>query len=635
MGIKRHYDIPNLVRELAENRISPLEIIREALSNSKDHQADHVWIKSSKNNRNEVSVMLLDDGEGMDTEQLQAFWGVGSSKKRTAAIGYKGHGTKLYFDCRRLSVATRSSATSEWMLSHLDHPLEASVDEIPFEPLPEDHDLHRELAVAGALDGCGTAIWIERLGSEDRSELLSRSKIESFCDWFTVVGDIRSGLFDRRVDFHRCIQGEHAELSGLALHDSPLRPIEVLLQINGERAYLPMGRGPKSSDKKFLEAWKDDLEEFSSQPGVLAFGHRFANVHEPKRQATRVRDDLSSLRLTGPENWANSAGVSIVARVEGHRRQRETYLEASWQGKSGIYNFQQRFGLWLCRDFIPVTQRNDLLRQALDNATTRSLKFELNSLRNWQVFVNLQLFKPTANRNDIANQATKETEVIDALSTILQDALADKPFRDWVERLQAAALERNKNREISQIQKRLESIQEWISKDNNGIELADVNALPRLDPDFSLRLRVPQSEQELFYIYGLLSGRHQMPVHIVEYDATHGIDAIGILREPSLLNTARAQVRVELKHEVRAGYPIHHFFDAIDIIICWSVDRIGDIYEETSATQGSLRRRKTPTLVSGLDTHEIEYEKDGSARIIPVLQLSSLFGKPRTRKRRS
>lgn len=45
----------------------------------------------------------------MNERQLAAFWGVGASEKPAAqqSIGYKGHGTKLYFDCRRLSVATR------------------------------------------------------------------------------------------------------------------------------------------------------------------------------------------------------------------------------------------------------------------------------------------------------------------------------------------------------------------------------------------------------------------------------------------------------------------------------------------------------------------------------------------------
>src|SRR5262249_12311196 len=105
MAIKRKFHIENLVRELAENRVNPLEIIREALSNAKDHKATRVWVRTTKDQRNEVSVIIIDDGEGMDEHRLAAFWGVGASiKSQQGVIGYKGHGTKLYFDCRRLSV---------------------------------------------------------------------------------------------------------------------------------------------------------------------------------------------------------------------------------------------------------------------------------------------------------------------------------------------------------------------------------------------------------------------------------------------------------------------------------------------------------------------------------------------------
>lgn len=626
--IRRDYDIPNLVRELAENRISSLEIVREALSNSKDHSASRVWIRCAKDNRNHVDVLIIDDGEGMDEERLSAFWGVGSTAKSGVAIGYKGHGTKLFFDCRRLSVATSLDGES-WSLSWLDHPLEAADPEIAREPLPSSHRIYAELTRAGLQDGRGTVILLEQIGAEDRAELLTRQKVESYCDWFTVMGDVRSGLFDRRAEFHRVVVDDD-DSDGLARHEVPLRALEVRLAVNGEREYRPLGRGTRKADVRFLEPWREDLDEFAAaQPGLVGFGHRFADVHEPKGSAARVRDDRSSLRLTGPEDWMTTSGIGIVARVEGHRRQRETYLEASWQGKSGLYKFNERFGLWLCRDFIPVAQRNDLLQQALEQSSSRGLRFELSSLRNWQVFVNLQMFKPTANRNDIANQAGRSGEIVSALVDILKRAMAERPFRDWVTRLQSAALERSKNREIKQIQRRLEGVREWTSGDDDGVEIADVDVdvLPRLDPEFSLRLRTPRSEQELFYVYGLLSGRHEMPIHIVEYDASHGIDAIGILREPKLLPDVGPQVRVELKYEVRAGHPIHHFFDAIDVIVCWSVERVGDIYEETSAAQGRLQRRKDKVLASGLDTHEIVYEQEGgAARTIPILQLSTLFG---------
>jgi hypothetical protein len=162
----------------------------------------------------------------------------------------------------------------------------------------------------------------------------------------------------------------------------------------------------------------------------------------------------------------------------------------------------------------------------------------------------------------------------------------------------------------------------------------EVKGLTAFGDDYSLLLKAPRSEQELFYVYGLLSGRFEMPIHIIEYDATEGVDAIGKLREPRLLGEKKPHVRVEFKLEVSANNPIHHFFDAIDVILCWSVGRGGDIYEESSAGIGRLQKRAKSVLTPPLDTHEIVYSANGGDRVIPILELSSLFQTPGSRKKR-
>jgi Histidine kinase-, DNA gyrase B-, and HSP90-like ATPase len=638
MTIRRNFDIRNLVRELAENKVSALEILREAISNAKDHGAMRVWVKTVKDQRNEVTVTIADDGEGMDRPRLEAFWGVGASAKPTSAlpIGYKGHGTKLYFDCRRLSVATRVRPSDPWLVTTLDMPFERAEADIPEHELQPEDALHREIEEIGLQQGSGTVIFIEQVRFEDRAELLNRIRIESYCDWFTAVGDIRSGLYDKRVDFHRAIAGREPVLDYLRPQDSEIRPIEVRLRTNGDKAYHPIGLGPANRDKEFFLAWKEDVDELKSRPGLLAYGHRFADVYESTIGATRVRDDTSALRLTSPANWATEDGIAIVARVEGHRRQLQTYMEAMWSGHPGIYGFEQRFGLWLCRDFIPITQRNDLLRKALDRAASSRLRFEITNLRNWKVFINHQSFRLTANRNDVSNKGTLEAKVEDALVAVLEQALRQASFREWIERLKSATLERRKDREIAQMAKRLDDVEQWVqlSSKKDGIDPMEVKGLPELDEDYSLLLKAPRSEQELFYVYGLLSGRFEMPIHIIEYDATEGVDAIGKLREPKLIHERKPHVRVEFKLEVSANNPIHHFFEAIDVIICWSVGRGGDVYEESSAGIGKLRKRAKSVLVPPLDTHEIVSEVNGAERVIPVLELSSLFPQPTGRRKR-
>jgi hypothetical protein len=628
MHITRKFDVTNLVRELAENKVSSLELIREALSNAKDHHAQRIWVRATRDPRNAVSILLMDNGDGMNDERLAAFWGVGASAKTAAAIGYKGHGTKLYFDSQKLTVATRATGATEWQILSLEAPAKKADTQVPIRPLTPEDALYSDLQKVGLLEGTGTAIFIEQLNAADADALMSRQRIESYCDWFTVIGDVRSGLFDTRLSFHQAIAQGGTAIEALRPQEVSLQPLEVYLRVNGEKDYYAVGQSPTARDKEFFSKWPEDVAYCTGKPGLLAFGHRFADQHFSTAGAKRVRDDLTAMRLTGPGDWVNEDGIAIVARVEGHRRQRETYMEAAWQNHSGLYSFDSRFGLWLCRDFIPVTQRNDLLRQALEQASKGRLRFDFNSTRNWQIFVNYQRFLPTANRNGISNQEPLEARVVGALVEVLARALRQDSFLEWVSRLRQAKLDAEREDELKHMDERRMEVTNWINSKSkkDAIDPMTISGLPELDRETSLRMKAPSSEQELFYLYGLLSARFEMPIQILEYDASQGVDAIGLVRNPKLVQPSATHGRIEFKFEVAANNPIDHFFDAIDAIICWKVDRIGDIYEKTSAgSPGKLRKRKQSFLTPAFDTHEIIYESKLGERIIPVLQLSALF----------
>ncbi|WP_404364852.1 hypothetical protein ACIHQR_31725 [Corallococcus coralloides] len=575
----------------------------------------------------------------MKSDGLAAFWGIGASHKPEPGIGYKGHGTKLFFSSKRLSVATRVKGEAGWRYCTVDSPADLEADAtIPISDLSHSDRIHQELIEAGHLNGFGTAILIENVSFRDSKNLLARRRVESFCDWFTVIGDVRAGLYAERIQFHQAIKAGRSELQALRINECDLRPIRVDLRINGEKEYTPLGRGGGNQDREFFQAWAEDVNAFKDTPGLLALGHRFADQNESKG-SNRARDDLTALRLTTPEDWASEDGYTIVARVEGHRRQRETYLEAQWQNKSGIYGFEDRFGLWLCRDYIPIAHRNDLLREALNRASKRPLQFELGNLRNWQVFVNHQRFSPTANRNEISNQAAHEEAIVKELVRILDKKLKESSFSEWVARLKAAKMSGQRNREVSQMNERREAVQEWVEA-KKGADVVDpmsVETLSLLGTEHSLLMRAPRSEQELFYLYGLLSGRYRMPLHVLEYNASQGVDAIALLRAPKLVAAKGAHVRVEFKYEISAQNPIDHFFQAIDVIVCWKIGKLGEIFEQTSdELYGELRRKKTPVLSPPMDTHEIAYtEENGTTRIIPVIQVSSLFQKKSPERKRA
>ncbi|MBK8259170.1 MAG: ATP-binding protein [Polyangiaceae bacterium] len=639
--VARRYDIKKLVYELGNNKVDALELLREAISNAKDHQAQNLYVRAKRDNQGRVSLLLIDDGHGLSEPRWEAFWGAAASSKVEGerSIGYKGFGTKLYFHCARLSVASRASTREPWHLVSVDRPSEDDRQNFDMVELPDSHELAKGLRETGVAQKTATAILIEDLQFTDKERLLSYERIISYCDWFTVLGDVRSGLFNSRLDFHQAIQQGGRALDGLRTSEVPLRPIQVHLQLNGAKTFSPLGVGALHNGQGFFDAWNDDGAEFRSKsPELWMFGHRFADPHPGGvSKGGQRKDDRTALRLTTTGDWVDDHGFSIVAHVEGHRRQRETYPEASGvrsQGRKGVYSFEERFGLWLCRDYVAVAQRNDLLKRAIMEAETRGLDQDFKTLRNWKVFVNHQAFLPIANRGDVSNFAEYESRLFEALVDLLRRAFKQHDFVDWIHKLQAARRERERDNEKAFMDDRQRKVIDWVkAKTKESVDPIDVPMRPR-DPEESLRIPVPSNEQELFYLYAQLSARFEVPIFILEYQTREGVDAIGRVRTRGLLGSDAGYARVEFKFEVESGYPIGHYFDSIDVIICWRVGKIGAISEDGAISmEGQLRRRDKPVLDPPFDTHEIVYEQVGGAeRAIPVLQVSALFGDKKATK---
>ena len=101
--------------EIAADFTNPLELVREAISNSLDADASEVSIEFSTIKQMGAHVLVIairDNGNGMDQLDLQSFFDLGNSPKRSnkqnnpSTIGEKGHGTKVFFRCSSISVTT-------------------------------------------------------------------------------------------------------------------------------------------------------------------------------------------------------------------------------------------------------------------------------------------------------------------------------------------------------------------------------------------------------------------------------------------------------------------------------------------------------------------------------------------------
>src|ERR1700761_2599021 len=97
--------------EIANDFANPLDLIREAISNAFDAAAteiDLLFDVETIDGEPTFVVRMSENGHGMNREQLQSFFDLGNSTRRDdpSTIGEKGHGTKVYFNAKKLVVET-------------------------------------------------------------------------------------------------------------------------------------------------------------------------------------------------------------------------------------------------------------------------------------------------------------------------------------------------------------------------------------------------------------------------------------------------------------------------------------------------------------------------------------------------
>ncbi|MGV3598494.1 MAG: ATP-binding protein, partial [Bacteroidota bacterium] len=117
--------------EIANDFTNPLELVRESISNSFDANATeiHIYFNMVKIDGEDVfEIKIRDNGEGISEPYLENFFDLGNSSRKDdpKTIGEKGHGTKVYFNSRKLALKTVSTdsyieATMEDIFKHLNN----------------------------------------------------------------------------------------------------------------------------------------------------------------------------------------------------------------------------------------------------------------------------------------------------------------------------------------------------------------------------------------------------------------------------------------------------------------------------------------------------------------------------------
>lgn len=529
---------------------NPLELLREGISNAIDAGATTLCIEFSVETIEGVKrtvIRLRDNGSGMTMQLLKKdFWGLGysPSRDRSDAIGEKGHGTKIYLRSEKVTVRTQSDEGA--CEADCEKPMSKLADGKLHQPRVRSIDKYQ--------NETGTEITIIGYNDNERSKFV-QDIVKDYILWFTKIGSVEKIFgIDKYNDFKvtlKCLdQNEPEELSF-----GHLFPDE-----------------------------NSDINKLFDKEGPSAAGHY---VKQYKWSNRRLHNH--------PE-----VKYDAVIYVEGDaaKRKYNPMLRERLRPNSGQYRVGDRYGMYLCKDYIPIVRVNDWVTGF---GTGSNAVVQLHG------FINCQSLKLTANRGTIANTDPQIlAELQDAVKELLDEVDAESNknglyiLKDWQDE------QRTVNQEGTEYNRRKISAKTRSTADYNGSLLLE-----------------PRNESELFGLFMIIHTLHPelFKFQPLDYNTTRGIDIFARSKIPSSNITDGEYWYVELKYLLKLNF--NHTFKHLRWILCWDFDSsVSSETEFLGVEENDVRRLETDTD-NGQNIYYLNSKKSGIK--IQVLKLKELL----------
>jgi hypothetical protein len=528
-------DEPREFLEIANDFANPLELAREAVSNSFDANASFIRLKfyvEREYGEDSFIISIEDDGNGMDQKELQAFFDLGNSTTREnpETIAEKGHGTKVYFNSKEINVETSRGKNYPIYKAIIKEPFKNLYDnKIPKVPVDEENNEENYK---------GTKILIKGYNN-NRRDKFTHDRLKDYIFWFTKFGSIEKEF-------------------GIS----------------------------KNEDKKLFLKGVDRSEEEE-----LSFGHIFP---EENKNVNKLFDekgiDASKYYVRRWKKQGNLPSFPdkkyhAVFYVEGNKAKHESNQMLRRQGYTppeGGYTVQERYGLWLCKDYIPIENKNVWI-------TSRGSEYT-----KFHAFFNFQGFRLTANRGSVENTPSEIIKDIESEVKKIFREITESDDWDNLERLeQEASGELTKEKEKKDYEKRI--------KRSQRVRVAEYKDHIFVEPVKENKYYSEQGVYSLFLILKVLEP-NLFPFEIVDYDTHFGIDVIA--REPSDLSLDKSQLHyIEFKGKLTS--PLNHSFKYLKSIICWDTD----ILDGGTITDVSGKERTMKIISSSDPDNNDKYTK--------------------------
>ncbi len=477
--------------EIANDFANPLDIVREAISNSYDAKCSNIYLDFSvvqEYGESTFKISIEDDGAGMNENQMKAFFDLGNSTRKNdkSCIGEKGHGTKVYFNSKKIIVT-----------SHQNNRKIVGQVENPYYELHSGKKPKISISLSDEIHSDGTKI--EILGyNSNRRDKFTHDNLRDYILWFTKHGSID-------ILYEKC----------------PYKSIKLHL---------------KGLDR-------------NEEAETIEYGHIF-----PKESVT-LEELLTTYDAKAPDYYCKrikkavclknhpEIKIQVIFSIEGKYLKynyNNMLRRPGYTAPSGSYTMQERYGLWLCKDFIPIQKKNEWV-------TLKGQEFT-----RFQAFINCQEFKLTANRGSVENTPSElMLDIEDSCKMIFKEIIESDDWSniDWLEGEVVAS--QTIEKEKKNFKWRLDKIKKANIAKYENIILIKPN---RESGVYSLFLILSTLKKDLF------------PFSIIDYDTHEGIDVIVKGDSTTPLSSART-FYVEFKYSLENNF--NHAFENLHSIICW------------------------------------------------------------------
>ena len=481
-------------QEFIEIALDPLDLVREAISNAFDAEADNIVLEFSviqEYGEKVLKIEIEDNGTGMDEKGLASFFDLGNSLRRgdENSIGEKGHGTKVFFNSRKIEVITVKDEKKYHAVMN-EPSRELFERRIPKVKVTIEDD-------ETVPSGTSICIWGY---NNNRRDKFTHDQLKDYILWFTKFGSIEREFgieknSNVKLKFKGVDRRDFEELEYGHVFPKESKKVSDLF------------------DKHIVEAPKWYCKKFIKMGSLK-------NMPEIEYQAIFVI-----------EGTKVKYGYNPMIRRSGYN------------APAGAYTIQERYGLWLCKDFMPIQRKNEWI-------TTKGSEYT-----KFHAFINCQDLRLTANRGSIENTPS---EVLQDLMDVVKEMYinitqsADWMDIEWLESEVTAYNTAEKERKDF----------EWRIDKVNRAKVADFNGIHLIEP---------QRESGVFTIFMQLSSYDSdlFPFTIIDYDTHSGIDVIVKAKDDIPIKSSKLYY-VEFKNYLTKDF--NHSFENLHSIICWDIN---------------------------------------------------------------